>query len=191
MLAKEMTTKTLSWVELENKTLVKWDGRGMKISCVANMELKFGIHIITHKIYSSSRLKSVTCEALGLAFKVVKNMSFDLAELMLNQFKKPWKALKHWRIILVSLDHFKTYLFFFVQNFFPSKTTVVWRKDVPILYQINEYITEMGENYVSIMDNYFNSFKKNMNNRFKISKKLVEDYNDYISFMVDCDKVYI
>ena len=52
---------------------------------------------------------------------------------------------------------------------------VVWRKDVPVLYQINEYIYEMGENYVSIMDNYFDVFKEKMNNRFRIPKKLVED----------------
>ena len=50
MLAKEKSTKTLGWVELEKKTLSKWDGRGMKISCVSNLELKFGIHIIAHKI---------------------------------------------------------------------------------------------------------------------------------------------
>lgn len=49
----------------------------------------------------------------------------------------------------------------------------------------------MGENYVSIMDNYFDAFKYKMNNRFKIPKKLVEDYNYDICFMVACDKVYI
>ena len=49
----------------------------------------------------------------------------------------------------------------------------------------------MGENFVNIMDNYFNSFKEKMNKRFKIPKKLVEDYKDDVFFMVDCDKVYI
>ena len=49
----------------------------------------------------------------------------------------------------------------------------------------------MGENHVSIIDNYFDVFKDKMNNRFRISKKLVEDYKDDICFMVDCDKVYI
>ena len=53
-----------------------------------------------------------------------------------------------------------TCLFFYVQIFFPSKGTIVWRKDVLVLYQINEYISEMGENYVSIMDNYFDAFKE-------------------------------
>ena len=50
MLAKEKSTKTLGQLELEKKTIAEWDGRGMKISCVVNLELNFGIHIISHKI---------------------------------------------------------------------------------------------------------------------------------------------
>ena len=61
-----------------------------------------------------------------------------------------------------------TFLFFYVKKFFPSKGIVIWRKDVLVLYRINEYIAEMGENYVSIMDNYFDAFKEKINNRFKI-----------------------
>ena len=79
ILTKEKMTKTLSWVELEKKTLVEWDGRGMKISSVTNMELNFGIQIIAHKIYNSSRLNRVSYEAVDLAYKVVKdNLSLDL-----------------------------------------------------------------------------------------------------------------
>ena len=44
-------------------------------------------------------------------------------------------------------------LFFYVQKFFLSKGTVIWRKDVPVLYQINEYISKMEENYADIMEN--------------------------------------
>ena len=47
---------------------------------------------------------------------------------------------------------------------------------MPILYQINEYIAEMGENFDSIMDSYFDNFKEKMNNRFRIPEKLVNDY---------------
>ena len=42
----------------------------------------------------------------------------------------------------------------------------------------------MGEIYNSIMENYFDAFKEKMKNRFKIPKKLVEDYKDDICFMV-------
>ena len=68
MLAKAKVTKALGREELQKKTLVEWDGRGMKISNVSDVELKFGIHIIAHKIYNSSHLNSVSCEAIDLAF---------------------------------------------------------------------------------------------------------------------------
>lgn len=74
MLAKAKTTKTLVQEEMEKKTLVEWDGRGMKISSVTNVELKFGIYVIAHKIYSSSRLNSVSCEAMDLAYKVLRTI---------------------------------------------------------------------------------------------------------------------
>jgi hypothetical protein len=49
----------------------------------------------------------------------------------------------------------------------------------------------MGENIDSIMENYFETFKEKMQNRYRIPMKLVEDYKDDIHFMVDCEKVYI
>ena len=85
MLAKAKVTKTLGQDDLQKKTLVEWDGRGMKISNVSDVELKFGIHIIAHKIYGSSRLNSVSCEVVDLAYKVVKkNLEFDLVDLILK-----------------------------------------------------------------------------------------------------------
>ena len=50
MLNKEKSTKTLGREELQKLTLAEWDGRGLKISIVANVELRFGIHVIAHKI---------------------------------------------------------------------------------------------------------------------------------------------
>ena len=49
----------------------------------------------------------------------------------------------------------------------------------------------MGENFISIMENYFDSFKEKMNSRYRIQKKLVEDCKDDVFFMVHYDKVYI
>lgn len=84
MLNKDKTTKTIGWVELTKWTLVEWDKKAMKLSGMTNMELKFGIHVISHKIYNSSQLNSVSCEVFDLAYDVVKkNLSFDLAELLL------------------------------------------------------------------------------------------------------------
>ena len=42
----------------------------------------------------------------------------------------------------------------------------------------------MGENFGSIMNNFFDLFKEKMNSRLKI-------YKDDVCFMVECDKVYI
>ena len=85
MLSKVKTMTTLGQDELQKKTLAKWDNRGLKINNVSGVELRFGIHIIAHKIYSSSQLNSVSCEAMDLTYKVVKkNLEFDLADLMLK-----------------------------------------------------------------------------------------------------------
>ena len=35
-----------------------------------------------------------------------------------------------------------------------------------VLYQINEFIAEMGESYNNIMENYFDTFKEKMKNRY-------------------------
>lgn len=192
MLTKAKTTKSIGRAELEKKTLAKWDGRGMKISSVIDAELKFVIHVIAHKIYSLSYLNSLSCKVVDLAYKVVKNnLSYDLAEFLLRQFNKNMESIRTSKNNPYKFGSLLVCLFFYVHKYFPSKGMVVWRKDVPILHQINEYIVEMGENYVSIMDNYFEVFKEKMNNRIKIPKKLVEDYKYDICFMVDCDRVYI
>ena len=76
-------------VELDKKSLIEWDGRRMRISSVIDVELKFGIHVITHKIYSSSCQNSVSCEVVDLAYKVVKNnMSYDLVDFLLKKLNK-------------------------------------------------------------------------------------------------------
>ena len=85
IISKVKTTKTLGQEELQKKTLAKWDGKGLKINNVSDVELRFGIHIFSHKIYNSSQLNNVLCEAVDLAYKFVKkNLEFDLADLLLK-----------------------------------------------------------------------------------------------------------
>jgi len=118
MLAKAKITKTLGQGKLEMKILAEWDGRGLKISSVFDVELKFGIDIISHKIYSSSRLNNMSCEEVDLAYKVVKNnISFDLAKLLLKQFNKNTESI---RTSKNNPCKFGSLL----------KGTIVWRKDV-------------------------------------------------------------
>ena len=110
---------------------------------------------------------------------------------MLKQLNKNVDSVKMSKNNSFKFGSLLVCLFFYVQKFFPSKGIVVWRKDTPILYQINKFIKDMGENLEKVMDKYFEVFKKKMNNRFQIPPKLVEDYEDDICFMVDYDKVYI
>ena len=59
------------------------------------MELRFGIHVIAYKLYSSSRLNSVPCEAVDLAFKIAKkNMEYDLVDLLLKQLNKNMESIR-------------------------------------------------------------------------------------------------
>ena len=98
----------------------------MKISNVSDVELKFGIHIIAHKIYNSSRLNSVPCEAVDLAYKVVKkNLEYDLVDLMLKQLNKNMESIRTSKNNLWKFSSLLTCLFFYVQKFFPSKGTMV------------------------------------------------------------------
>ena len=107
----------------------------MKISNVSNVELKFCIHIIAHKIYSSSWLNSVLCEVIELAYKVVKkNLEYDLADSMLKQLNKNMESIRSSKHNPCKFGSLSTYLFLYVQKIFPSKGIVVWRKDTLVLY---------------------------------------------------------
>lgn len=84
MLDRPKATKNISRAELTNKTGAEWDGHGMKLNGVSDVELKYAIHAIAHKMYSNSWSNSVHYEAIDLAYKIVKNdLEFNLAELQL------------------------------------------------------------------------------------------------------------
>ena len=115
MLTKSKMIKTLDRGKLEKNTLAEWDSRGIKISSVFDVKLKFGIHIIAHKIYSLSRLNSVVCEVVDLAYKVVKNnLSFDLIELLLKQFNKNMKSIRTSKNNMCKFGLLSTCLFFYL-----------------------------------------------------------------------------
>ena len=115
MLSKEKTTKTLGWEELQKKTLAEWDGRGLKINNVTNIELRFGIHIIAHKIYNLSQLNSVPCEVVDLAYKVVKkNLEYDLSDVLLKQLNKNIDSVKTSKKNPFKFGSLITCLFFYV-----------------------------------------------------------------------------
>ncbi len=47
ILSKEKSTKTQGRHERQKKTLAEWEGRGLKISTISDMELRFKIHVIS------------------------------------------------------------------------------------------------------------------------------------------------
>ena len=97
----------------------------MMISHVIDMELKFDIHVIEHKIHSSIQLNIISCEAVNFAYKVVRyNLSFDLAKLLLNQFNKNMKSIRWSNNYPYKFRSLLTCLFFFYHKFFPSKVTI-------------------------------------------------------------------
>lgn len=135
MLSKAKATKTLGREELQKQTLAEWDGRGLKVNTISDVKLRFGIHVIAYKLYSSSRLNSVPSEAVDLALKIVKkNLEFDLSKVLLKQLNKNMDSIRTSKNNSCKFGSLLICLFFFVQKFFPSKGTVVWRKDIPILY---------------------------------------------------------
>ena len=69
---------------IEKNTGAKWNNRGMKIDTIKDPLSNLELRIISHKFYQSSRLNSVHCIAVDVAYKLVKkDHTYDLVELML------------------------------------------------------------------------------------------------------------
>ena len=134
-MTKAKIQKSLGQAKLEKRTLEKWNEKGTKISDITNIELQFAIHIIAHKIQTSSKLNTMLCEEVDLAYKVVKNnLYLDLGKIQLKQFIKNMESIRKYKNNPYAFGSLLTYLFFYVQKFFPSKGTIAWRKDVHVLY---------------------------------------------------------
>ena len=68
---------------IEKNTRDKWNNKGMKIDTIKDPLLEFAVRIVSHKFYQSSRMNSVPCIAVDVAYKLVKkDHTYDLAELM-------------------------------------------------------------------------------------------------------------
>ena len=87
----------------------------MKISYVTDLELKFGIHIIAHKIYNSSHKNNVSCDVVDLAYKVVNNnLSFGLVELLVIHLNKNMESIQSSKKNPCKFGSLLTYLLFYV-----------------------------------------------------------------------------
>lgn len=70
---------------IKRNTWAKLNKRGMTIDIIIDPLLDFVVRVISHKFYQSSRLNSVPCIVVDVAYKLVKNdHTYDLSELMLQ-----------------------------------------------------------------------------------------------------------
>lgn len=82
-------------------------------------------------------------------------------------------------------------IFFHIQKYFPSIGDVVWDQNKLVTRQINEYITQLGENFENLMNAYFDEFKKRMKRTMRIPKELVTKYYSDICFLVDMNNTFL
>lgn len=80
---------------IERNTGARWNNRGMAIDTITDPLLDFAVRIISHKFYQSSKLNSVPCIAVDVAYKLVKkDHTYDLAELMHQQIIENLGAIR-------------------------------------------------------------------------------------------------
>ena len=74
---------------------------------------------------------------------------------------------------------------FYIQKYFPSIGNVLWEQDKPVTRKINEFITQLGDNFENTMNTYLDEFKLRMKRRIRIPKELVTKYYSDMHFLVD------
>ena len=177
---------------IEKNTGAKWNKRGMTIDTIRDPLVEFAVRIISHKFYQSSRLNSVPCIAVDVAYKLVKkNHTYDLAELQLQQLTENLAAIRRSKGAQCKFGAILICIFFYIQNEFPSFGKVTWKTDKSVISQVNEYIAQMGDNFEALMTSYFEDFKKAMKQRLRIPASLVEKHVNDVCFLVDIDYTYI
>ena len=107
---------------------------GMKIDTIKDPLLDFYVRIISHKFYQSSRLNSVLCIAVDVAYKLVKkDHTYDLAELMLQQINENLGAIRKSKGAQCKLGLVLVCMFFYVMKEFPSFGKVNWDQNKTIV----------------------------------------------------------
>ena len=79
----------------------------MAINTITKPLLDFAVRIISYKFYQSSRLNSVPCIVVDVAYKLVKkDHTYDLAELMYQQINENLGAIRKSKGTQCNLDQF-------------------------------------------------------------------------------------
>ena len=119
-----------------------------------------------------------------------KRSHIYLAKLQLQQIIKNLGAIRRTKGAQCKFGSILVCMFFYVQNEFPSFGKVGWKTNKSIAVKIIEYINQLGNNFESIMNSYFEDFKKSMKQRMRIPISLVEKHVNDICFLFDIDFTY-
>ena len=85
------------------------------------------MRIISHKFYQSSRLNSVPCIAVDVAYKLVKkDHTYGLEELILQQINENLGAIRKSKGAQCKFGSVLVCVFFYVMKEFPSFGKVNW-----------------------------------------------------------------
>ena len=70
---------------IEKNKRVVWNKRCMMIDTITDPLINLVVRVISHKFYQSSRLNSVPCIAMDVAYKIFKkDHTYDLVKLQLQ-----------------------------------------------------------------------------------------------------------
>ena len=119
---------------IEKNIGAKWNNRGMTIDTITEPLLDFAVRIISHKFYQSSRLNSVPCIVVDVAYKLVKkDHTYDLAELIFQQINENLGAIRKSKGAHCKFGSILVCMFFYLMKEFPSISKVKWNLDKTIV----------------------------------------------------------
>lgn len=156
--------------------------------------MKYASLMIGHKIYFTNRENLVLATTIYIGYDmVVKGADYDLCELLqlqllenIKQSKKKNCAFKFGSLIICLL-------FYFMKRLLGKSEDVFWNPSRPVGHQIFEHMHNLGNLNAQedALINFFAIFKRNMNERDRILRKIVEKYKHEIIFHVSTDECMI
>ena len=112
---------------IEKNIGAKWNNRGMTIDTIKDPLLEFTMRIISHKFYQSSKLNSVPCIVVDVAYKLVKkDHTYDLAKLMVQQINENLREIRKSKGAQCKFGVVLVCIFFYLMKEFPSIGKVNW-----------------------------------------------------------------
>lgn len=116
------------------------------------------------------------------AWKIVmKDHEYDLVELQMIHLVENLSSIRKAKNSMCKFGFLIVYTFFYIHKYFLGIGNVVWEQDNPITRKINEFITQLGDNFDNEMNTYFDEFML----RMKILEELVTRNYSEIFLLVD------